>query len=73
MFVALAVFVLDDADIDAFLECGAAGELKSIIERDLSVPSASSDIAELEKLVLFYHHLLTFGSSDKQAACESTA
>jgi hypothetical protein len=48
---------LGDADIDAFLEGGAAGELKSIIERDLSVPSASSDIAELEKLVLFYHHL----------------
>ena len=48
---------LTDSNIETFLEEGAAGELKSIIEQDLSVPSASSDIAELEKLVLFYHHL----------------
>ncbi len=48
---------LSDADIDGFLGGETAAQLSAIIEKDVSVPSASSDIAELEKLVLFYRHL----------------
>ncbi|MBP3729925.1 MAG: ABC transporter permease [Mailhella sp.] len=52
-----ALAALSDAQVDAMLSCSAASDLESIIEKDLSVPSASSDISELDKLVLYYRHL----------------
>ncbi len=52
---------LSSDDIAALCGGAAAEQLKGMMEQDLSVPSASSDIAELEKLVLYYcnmHRLL---------------
>ncbi|MBR5883395.1 MAG: hypothetical protein IKY97_08000 [Mailhella sp.] len=48
---------LGDADIEALLADTAAEELKAIMAEDLAVNADSSDIAELERLVLYYRHL----------------
>ena len=52
---ALAAF--SDAEIEAFLAGSTAEELKSMMAEDLAVNADSSDIAELERLVLYYRHL----------------
>ncbi len=52
-----ALAALSDAELDALLLGGTAEELKTMMARDLAVPAASGDIAELEKLVLYYVNL----------------
>ena len=46
-----------DDDIDTFLSAEAADNLKAMMAEDLAVNADSSDIAELERLVLYYRHL----------------
>ena len=52
-----ALASLSDADIDAFLADVSAEGLKAMMADDLAVNADSSDIAELERLVLYYRHL----------------
>jgi len=54
---AAALAAFSDSDIDAFLEGNAAAELKEMMADDLALRNESSDIAELERLVLYYSHL----------------
>ena len=51
----LAAF--SDGELDAFLTDGTAEALKAMMQEDLAVNADSSDIAELERLVLYYRHL----------------
>ena len=46
-----------DDDIERFLSAEAADNLKAMMAEDLAVNADSSDIAELERLVLYYRHL----------------
>jgi len=46
-----------DSDIDAFLSAETADKLKAMMAEDLAVNADSSDIAELERMVLYYRHL----------------
>ena len=46
-----------DEDIERFLSADTAEALKAMIAEDLAVNADSSDIAELERLVLYYRHL----------------
>ena len=52
-----ALAALKTDELDALLSGGTAEALKQMMADDLSVPAASSDIAELERLVLYYRHL----------------
>lgn len=52
-----ALSALSDSVIEAMLSDGTAQALKNMMAEDLAVPAASSDIAELERLVLYYRHL----------------
>lgn len=55
--VSAVLTTFSDADIDSFLESGTADALKDMMNEDLAVNADSSDIAELERLVLYYRHL----------------
>jgi len=46
-----------DEDIERFLSADTAEALKAMMAEDLAVNADSSDIAELERLVLYYRHL----------------
>ncbi len=46
-----------DEDIERFLSADTAEALKAMMAEDLAVNAESSDIAELERLVLYYRHL----------------
>lgn len=52
-----ALSALSDADIDELLNEEVAESLKAMMLEDLAVNADSSDIAELERLVLYYRHL----------------
>ena len=55
--VSAVLTAFSDADIDSFLESGTADALKDMMNEDLAVNADSSEIAELERLVLYYRHL----------------
>ena len=52
-----ALAALSDEAIDAFLSSTVAEDIKVMMAEDLAVNADSSDIAELERLVLYYRHL----------------
>ncbi|WP_298069619.1 ABC transporter permease [uncultured Mailhella sp.] len=54
---AAALAALTDEEIQALLTGPEAAELKDMMARDLAVPAASGDLAELERLTLYYRHL----------------
>lgn len=54
---ASALAALSDDEIESFLSGDAAEKLKAMMAEDLAVNADSSDIDELERLVLYYRHL----------------
>jgi hypothetical protein len=48
---------LGEARIAAILDSDVASRFGRLVERDLNVPAAATDIAEVEKLTLYYLHL----------------
>ena len=54
---AAALSSLSDESIESMLSDGTAEALKAMMAEDLAMPAASSDIAELERLMLYYRHL----------------
>ncbi|MDR0362549.1 MAG: hypothetical protein LBJ46_07705 [Planctomycetota bacterium] len=52
-----ALDALGDARIKAILDGDVAARFRDLAERDMNVPAAAADIAEVERLVLYYLHL----------------